>query len=216
MRLPRLRAVIFDFDGVLLDSNAVKTAAFREVFARYPPHADAMMAYHEAFVSQSRYEKFGYLVERLLDRPGDTVLVEQLAADFAGLLRDRMEACPFVPGAAELLEALYAHVPLYLASVTPEEELRRLLGVRGLTRYFAQVYGCPPWHKPDAVANIVAALGGAAGVVLVGDSAGDQRAAAAHGVEFIARDSGLPFDPPLRGTPDMHDIASVLKARLQA
>lgn len=215
MTAARLRAVIFDFDGVILDSNALKTAAFREVFARYPEHADAMMAYHEAHVAQSRYDKFGYLVEQLLDRPGDGALVEALAGDFAALLRDRMDVCPFVPGAPELLEQLRG-VPLYLASMTPQDELQRLLDVRGLRHYCARVFGCPPWSKPDAVGAIVATLGGAEGVVLVGDAAGDQRAAAAHGVEFVARDSGLAFDPPVRGLPDLRDIALLLTARLQS
>lgn len=215
MTAPRLRAVIFDFDGVLLDSNALKTAAFEEIFARYPAHAAEMRAFHEAHVSRSRYDKFRHLAERL-GRGADEALVNALAADFARLLENRMALCPFVPGAPALLDALAGRVPLYLASVTPEDELRRLLEIHRLTHYFTRVFGCPPWTKPDAVGVITASLGGAAGVVLVGDSAGDQRAAAAHGVEFIPRDSGLPFDPPVEGIRDLSDIQTLLKARLDA
>jgi beta-phosphoglucomutase-like phosphatase (HAD superfamily) len=40
--------VILDFDGVVLESNAVKTEAFRDVFARFPEHAEAMMDFHRA------------------------------------------------------------------------------------------------------------------------------------------------------------------------
>jgi phosphoglycolate phosphatase-like HAD superfamily hydrolase len=211
-----LRALIFDFDGVILDSNALKTAAFREVFARYPQHADAMMAYHEANVSQSRYEKFTYLVEQLLGRSGDRQLVNRLADDFADLLRNRMDVCPVVPGARELLDAASARVPLYLASVTPEEELLRLLDAHRLRHYFRRVYGCPPWTKPDAVGAIVSEVGGADDVALIGDSSGDQRAAAVHGVEFIPRDSGLCFDPPVAAHADVAVIASALLPRLSA
>ena len=209
-----IRALIFDFDGVILDSNALKTEAFRAIFDRYPEHAAAMTAYHHANVAQSRYAKFGYLVERLLDRAGDQHLIDRLADDFADLLRDRMDVCPLVPGARELLDETSVRVPLYLASVTPAAELLRLLEVHRLRHYFTDVYGCPPWTKPDAVGEIVAECGGAAGVALIGDSAGDQRAAAAHGVEFIARDSGLPFDPPVRGTADLALIAAQLRPRL--
>ncbi|HXG54546.1 MAG TPA: HAD family hydrolase [Vicinamibacterales bacterium] len=209
-----LRAVIFDFDGVILDSNALKTDAFHAVFSRFPEHAEAMRRYHDAYVSQSRYEKFTYLVERLLGRPGDTALVHALADDFATLLRDRMDVCGFVPGARDMLEDLSPRGPLYLASMTPEAELVRLLDIHAIHHHFRRVYGCPPWTKPQAVGAIVEELGGADGVALVGDSAGDQRAAAVHGVEFIPRDSGLAFDTPVTGTPDVSAIASRLSTRL--
>ena len=211
-----IRAVIFDFDGVILDSNAVKTEAFGEVFARFPEHAGAMMAYHHAHVSQSRFEKFTHLVEGRLGRRGDQALVRDLAEDFAARLASRMAACPLVPGARGMLEDLAARVPLYLASVTPADELERLLDIHHLRRFFAGVYGCPPWTKPEAVRTIAAALGGPAGLVLVGDSAGDQRAAGEAGVEFVPRDSGLAFDPPVRGEPDLSVITSALRRRIAA
>jgi phosphoglycolate phosphatase-like HAD superfamily hydrolase len=211
-----LRALIFDFDGVILDSNAVKTDAFRAVFSRFPEHENAMMRYHDAHVSLSRYQKFSYLVEELLGRGGDIALVNELADDFAARLRDRMDVCAFVPGARELLEVLSSRLPLYVASVTPEAELLRLLEVHHIGHHFRRVFGCPPWAKPDAVAEIVRELGGAEGVALIGDSAGDQRAAAAHGVEFIPRDSGLAFDPPIAGVRDMTAIGARIRPRIPA
>lgn len=212
-----LRAVILDFDGVILDSNGIKTAAFRELFSRYPEHAAAMMAYHQTHVSESRYEKFRHLVEHRLGRAGDAALVDALAQEYADLLRARMDNCPFVPGARNLLAALAARVPLYLASVTPEPELLRLLNVHGIASRFTRVFGCPPWTKPRAVGAIVEEQHGPSGLVLVGDSAGDQRAAAAHGVEFIARDSGLPFDDgDVEPIADVATITALLLDRIAA
>src|SRR5690606_22889470 len=40
-------AVIFDFDGVILESVKVKTDAFKELFSDYPEHLEAIVAYHE-------------------------------------------------------------------------------------------------------------------------------------------------------------------------
>jgi phosphoglycolate phosphatase len=207
-----VRALILDFDGVILDSNALKTEAFRVVFSRFPDHAEAMMAYHERYVSRSRYDKFTYLVE-LLGRVGDRAMIDQLADDYAAVLSDRMDACAFVPGAREFLDEASAHAPLFLASVTPEPELLRLLDVHRLRHYFVRVFGCPPWTKPGAVAAIVQEVGGPQGLALVGDSAGDQQAAASHGVEFIARDSGLAFDPPIEAIRDLSALASLLRSR---
>jgi phosphoglycolate phosphatase-like HAD superfamily hydrolase len=209
-----IRALIFDFDGVILESNGTKTDAFRTLFGGMPDHAAAMMAYHEAHVPDSRFMKFEHLVYERLGRPGDRAEVDRLAREFETLLWDAMCACPEVRGARALLEELAPRVPLFLASVTPEPELLRLLDARGLRKYFRRVFGCPPWNKPDAVAVIVDELGGPAGVALVGDSMGDQRAAARSGVEFIARDSGLAFDPPVQAYADLSAVGVHIRPRL--
>ena len=211
-----LRAVIFDFDGVIVDSNELKTEAFRQIFSRFPEHLEAMLAYHHAHVSLSRYDKFTYLVEERLGRKGDRRAIDELADEFAGLLRERMDTCALVPGARAMLEELAPRLPLYLASVTPEGELERLLHVHRLRHNFVRVFGCPPWTKTGAVGAILDETGGPDGVALVGDSAGDQRAAAAHQVTFIARDSGLPFDPPVTAIASIPDIAALLRAHISA
>ena len=212
-----LRALILDFDGVILESNGLKTAAFARVFARFPEHAEAMMAYHHAHVSESRVLKFRHLVTALLGRAADDPLVTELGEAFSADMRRQLASCPLVPGADAFLAAVHGRLPVYLASVTPQGELDAMLAERGLARFFTRVYGCPPWTKPGAVADIIAAEGGRDGILLVGDSAGDQRAAAANGIEFLARDSGLPFDSPLpRRFSDMTGVAAAIEPRLPA
>jgi phosphoglycolate phosphatase-like HAD superfamily hydrolase len=212
-----IRALILDFDGVILESNDLKTAAFERVFGRFPEHAGAMMDYHRAHVPESRYAKFRHLVVDRLGRPADDPLLEELAEAFSAETRRQVAACPMVEGAGAFLDDVTARVPVFLASVTPQAELDAILDLRGLRRYFERAYGCPPWTKASAIADILTGLDGPQGVVFVGDSAGDQRAGAATGVEFIARDSGLPFDSPLppRGR-DMHEVHAMLAPRLPA
>lgn len=211
----RLRALILDFDGVILESNGLKTAAFAEVFARFPEHADAMMTYHHSHVSESRFVKFRHLVTERLGRAADDALVNELGEAFSAEMRRAIAVCPMVPGADAFLHAVRGRLPVFLASVTPQEELEAILDDRNLARYFTRVYGCPPWTKPRAVADIVASLNGPDGLMLIGDSAGDQRAAAENGVEFVGRDSGLPFDQPLPRTfADLNALGAALAPRL--
>lgn len=210
-----LRAVICDFDGVILESNELKTRAFEAVFSTFPSHAAAMMAYHHAHVSDSRFAKFEHLVTGRLGRPSGDPLVAELAAAFSREMIRQIDGCPLVPGAVEFLGRVGAVLPVFLASVTPEGELRDILQRRSLAGHFRGVYGCPPWSKADAVGDIVKGLGGPDGVLFVGDSAGDQRAAQATGVEFLARDSGLPFDaPPPRAFPDLVALGAAIADRL--
>jgi phosphoglycolate phosphatase-like HAD superfamily hydrolase len=210
-----LRAIISDFDGVILASNDLKTRAFEAVFAGFPEHASAMMAYHHAHVSDSRFAKFRHFVTACLGRPEDDPLVEQLGAAFSAEMLRQIDGCPLVPGALEFLARAHAALPVFLASVTPQDELDVILRRRGLAGYFTRVYGCPPWSKVAAVTDIVGAFGGSEGVLFIGDSAGDQRAAIAAGVEFIARDSGLPFDAPRPlAFPDLLQLGNSISDRL--
>lgn len=210
-----LRALILDFDGVVLESNGLKTEVFREVFARFPEHAEYMMEWHDAHISLSRYAKFEHLVFLRLGRPGDRALVEELAAEFSRRIFERVCTCPEVPGAVAFLEHGAARVPIHLASVTPEPELRSILDRRGLRRYFTSIFGCPPWTKPAAVASIVGTYGGPHGLAFIGDSPGDRAAADSAGVEFIGRDSGIPYDPmPSSLYRDMTAVAAAVFPRL--
>jgi len=191
-----LRVLILDFDGVVIESNDVKTEAFRKVFARFPEHAEAMMTFHHAHVSVSRFAKFEHLL-RLIGKTGDTAFMAEIAADFSSRVLHAMEAVPLVLGAETLLRSLTPLLPVYLASVTPAEDLDVILTRRGLKHWFRDVYGCPPWTKPDAIRDLLAHEGvNPDEALLIGDSAGDQRAAQITGVKFLARDSGLSFDSP--------------------
>jgi len=211
----RLRALILDFDGVLLESNRLKTESFAVVFARFPEHADSMMAFHEANVSATRYDKFRHLVTVKLHKSVDDPLVEELATAFSREMITRIERCAWVPGAPAFLDRVRGRLPVYLASATPQAELDDILSRRGLAGAFTEVYGCPPWTKDRAVTDVLERTGGASGVLFIGDSAGDQRAATRAGVEFLARDSGLPFDDPQpRALTDLTAIAAALHDRL--
>jgi phosphoglycolate phosphatase-like HAD superfamily hydrolase len=213
--LNSLRVLILDFDGVVIESNAVKTQAFEKVFVRFPQCAEAMMAFHHAHVSVSRFAKFDHLAE-LMGRGDDVALKSEVAADFSRYVLEGMMAVPLVPGAEAFLQMAKARLSLYLASVTPEPELKLILAERGLAHWFRDVYGCPPWTKPDAIRHVLGKENVKPGdALLIGDSAGDQRAASETGVHFLARDSGLSFDEPAPlAFADLHEIAHHLKELL--
>lgn len=191
-----LRALILDFDGVVIESNAVKTQAFQHVFARFPEHAEAMMSFHRANVSLSRFAKFEHLLAHMR-RSDDVALMADIAADFSRRVLEGIMAVPLVSGAESFLHKVTPRLPVYLASVTPAEELTLILAQRGLAHWFSDVYGCPPWNKAAAIRDVLAReKAKLEEALLIGDSAGDQRAAQSTGINFLARDSGLSFDAP--------------------
>jgi phosphoglycolate phosphatase-like HAD superfamily hydrolase len=166
-------------------------------------------------VSLSRFAKFDHLLE-LMGRVGDSALRADLAAEFSRQTINRILTVPLVPGAEAFLREVTPRLPVYLASVTPVDDLALILQRRGLARWFRDIYACPPWTKPDAIQDVLGREGAAPmQALLVGDSAGDQRAALLTGVHFLARDSGLGFELPAPLTfPDLSRIAEFIKERL--
>ena len=57
---------IFDCDGVILDSNKIKTEAFREVLKDESyEDIESFIKYHESNQGINRYEKFKYFFEQI-------------------------------------------------------------------------------------------------------------------------------------------------------
>jgi len=61
-----IRAVIFDVDGVLIESAEIKTRAFEQLFAGYPDKVKEIVDYHNKNAGLSRYVKFRYFYEKIL------------------------------------------------------------------------------------------------------------------------------------------------------
>ena len=207
-----IRAIILDFDGVLVESNEAKTHAFEDLFALYPVYRDAMMEYHLANYSRPRMMKFEYYVYELMGRLGDVAMVQAMAHQFSEFAVRRVVACPDVPGARAFLDEFSPQVPLYISSVTPQDELRKIVRARGIDSFFVEVFGDPPCKKQDAIRAVLSREKLLPSqVVFVGDSASDYHAAVDAGLEFMGRDSGLPFDGiEIELYHDLYEIAEYL------
>lgn len=210
-----VEVIILDFDGVLVQSTGIKTDAFQAVFSRWPDHVEAAMAFHSEHPTASRVVKFDHFVEEILDRPGDETLKQDLADRFSARCIDGVSEAPEVPGASAFLERFHGEIPMYISSVTPQDELDTILERRGAAPYIEAAYGDPPVSKPEAIDRILAEEGATADdAVFVGDSPSDQAAAQKRDVPFIGRDNGRAFQGDVPVHADMHEIAHAIDNRI--
>jgi phosphoglycolate phosphatase-like HAD superfamily hydrolase len=194
--LKGIELIVLDFDGVIIESNDIKDRVFEEIFSRFPEHGADALKWHRQHVSLSRYAKFDYLLERM-GRKNDEMFRMELVNEFSRITIDKLMRVLFVKGARNFLETFHNRIPLFLASVTPAEDLEVILEHLGIRPFFQDVYGCPPWTKPAAILDIIQKKNVLpSGVILIGDSYGDQRAAKETGIHFIGRNSGLGFENP--------------------
>lgn len=179
---------IFDCDGVLLDSNIMKTRAFEKALADYPKELTApFLAFQKTAFGMSRFRTMDALFERYLKRvpePGEKELLLDL---FSTYCRDNYPRQPVTAGTVDLLDWLNMRgVPAYVASGSEQGELRSALSIIGLAAQFRDILGSPR-KKVDLVADILAlhpdiAPGEA---LLLGDARADYEAADANGVSFV-------------------------------
>jgi phosphoglycolate phosphatase-like HAD superfamily hydrolase len=208
------RLIIFDFDGVIVESNAIKDRAFYTLYLPYGEDA-AQCAHqlHMANPGASRFEKFAIIHKALLGREITPAESHALGLGFASLCFEAVCACPMVPGAEEFLTMYSRRLSLALASATPEEELVAIVEKRGLRRYFRHICG-KPRSKVESLNYILTREGLApAEAVFVGDQPSDRDAAHYARIPFIKRllpDSSQADDTGASGITNILQLREIL------
>lgn len=193
----RYQAVFFDFDGVILDSVHVKTEAFASMFREYGPEVEqAVVDYHLAHGGVSRFKKFEHYYKDLLHKPIDQETLEALGQQFNQQVLGKILQAEFIPGALESLRELkQLDIPAFVASGTPEEEIRHIVRQRGLVQYFLEVHGSPR-KKEEIVQDIAARYElSLPDCLFVGDAMTDYEAAKNTGTAFLGIDRQTQFPP---------------------
>jgi phosphoglycolate phosphatase-like HAD superfamily hydrolase len=212
----RFDGVVLDFDGVLVESVDVKTRAFARLYSRYGADVEAeVVAYHLANGGMSRFQKFRYFHGTLLGEPLSAAQEAALGREFSALVEDAVVSAPWVPGALEFLDAHHRELPLFVASGTPEDELKRIVERRGMAHYFADVRGAPA-SKGEIISSLVAQHGlDPQRTLMVGDARADYEGARQAGVAFLGIGAqGSTFLPKnVALLPDMTGAAAYLLAK---
>ena len=187
-----LSCLIFDCDGVILESVPVKTRAFGRVAEPFGAEAvDRLLMYHKIHGGVSRYTKFAWLYREVLGREITQAELADLGRRYADIAFEEVCRCEVVPGAVSVLTRWHGRVPMYVCSGAPHEELKRILERRGLHQYFAGIYGFPP-AKTALLRGIILRAGvDPASAVMVGDSVTDLDAAETVGTLFYGRGEDL-------------------------
>lgn len=181
-----MRAIVFDFDGVLVDSMDAKAGVFCALYADQASHVvESIRDFHFSHGGMSRSEKFEYFETRVLGRPLDATRIESLLKRFEERVAPLVENAAEIHGATQMLESLTGRLPLFVASATPEAELNRIVRARGWAKFFSAVYGSP--CAKEAILNKISIGLGlrTEQLLLVGDSSSDLHAAKVAGTQFL-------------------------------
>jgi len=152
-----LRAAIFDFDGVIVDSEPLHFRSLRDALLRedveisHEEYWDHLLAHDDRSSIRLAFERRG-------ERPDPDRLarVERFKVErFAELIPE----VPVFPGAREVIGALAAELPLAIASGARHDEIEAILAGIGLRDAFAALVGAEDASrtKPDPAPYLEAA-----------------------------------------------------------
>lgn len=181
-----IRAIIFDFDGVICDSVSVKSDAFYEIYKEFGKEiAKEVVKHHEANGGMTRFLKFRYYHKAFLNIELGEKEVNNLSERFSQLVLEKVVNSLFIPGAKEFLEENYSKYYFFISSGTPEEEIRIILRRKELNHYFQEAYGSPE-SKASHIRKILSKYQyDKESVIFVGDASADWQAAKETGIHFI-------------------------------
>ena len=182
-----LKAIIFDFDGVLVESVSIKSDAFRILFGKYPQYLDDFIRYHEYHGGVSRFVKIRYFFKQYLNQEISDPELANWCQKYSQLVVEKVVSARFVKGTKNLLDYCLDNFDLFVVSGTPQDELREIVERRSMANYFLGVYGSPT-NKQNLVENILQQNQFKPNhVLLIGDALTDYEAACAHRIPCIIR-----------------------------
>jgi phosphoglycolate phosphatase-like HAD superfamily hydrolase len=177
---------VFDCDGVVLASNALKSRAFAEALPGEPPHlVTELVRYHRQNGGVSRYRKFEHYFRDMRRLASFEQELNRALEAYARISRAGLSSCATVPGVLEYLALLqHAAVRCALNSGGDEAELRDVFEARELARYFHHILGSPA-SKLENMGRLrdLGFLRGRG--VMFGDSRSDYTAAETNGLDFV-------------------------------
>jgi len=177
---------IFDCDGVILESNKIKSEAFALALANENPTlVKEFVEYHQTNGGISRYIKFEYFFKNIKKQTNYELELKDTLVRYAALSKKGLLECPEISGVRDILKYFKAiNVPCYVASGGDQQEVREVFEIRGLTSYFNGIYGSPV-SKIENLAMLKSEGKLTTAGIFFGDAFSDMQAAKEYSLDFV-------------------------------
>jgi phosphoglycolate phosphatase-like HAD superfamily hydrolase len=156
-RISQYKYLIFDCDGVILNSNNIKTEAFGEVVASFGDKASkSLIDFHLERGGISRYEKFKYFVEVIalkLNLNLKHISLDELINRYSSIVKKKLEKCEINTDIINYKKISKAK--WFIVSGSDQKELREIFSKRKICEIFdGGIYGSP-LNKEDIFSNLL-------------------------------------------------------------
>ncbi|NOU25531.1 MAG: HAD family hydrolase [Methylotenera sp.] len=187
IELEKYKTIVFDCDGVVLDSNIVKTEAYFRTaknLGATDEQAQSLVDYHVRLGGISRYHKFEYYLSEILHQAVTKEAVQALLNEFSRELEVGLMACEVAEG-LDVLRQATPQANWMILSGGDQQEIRELFAKRKLAHFFdGGLFGSPD-NKDTVLAREKAKGNLRFPALFIGDSKYDHEAAIRAGLDFV-------------------------------
>lgn len=181
------KTLVFDCDGVILDSNKLKTQAYYDTAISYGANetqAQTLVNHHVQYGGISRYPKYEYFIREIMGHVVTDAALKTLLDRFAYEIHRGLLNCELAPELGDLRDTT-PDARWMLVSGGDQAELRTLFAERGIDGMFdAGIFGSPD-NKDMILAREIANGNLAMQAIFFGDSRYDHQAATRAGLDFV-------------------------------
>lgn len=195
--LDKFKVILWDFDGVLMDSNSVRDMGFETVLANYPKkQVQALMTYHKANGGLSRYVKFRYFFEEIRNEEVLDEQIQELAKNFSIIMQKQLfDKSLLIQDSIQFVKDNFTKFKMHIVSGSDGVELNILCKYLNIYKYFKTINGSPT-TKNELVKQLLTSFNYELNeCVLIGDSINDMEAASVNNISFAAYNNSSLFLP---------------------
>ena len=182
------KTIIFDCDGVILNSNKIKSNAFYDTVSQYNlKAAEELLAFHVSNGGKSRYIKFDYFVNEIAPKyclDGDAIDIKNLLERYKINIKEKLlncEVCPYL----DFLKSKTPKSTWMVVSGSDQEELRYILDKKNIAKFFnGGIYGSPD-SKDKIISREIEYNLIKKPALFIGDSKYDHLASSRANIDFI-------------------------------
>lgn len=185
--LKKYRTILWDFDGVILDSMPVRELGFRTVLKNYPSdQVEELIKFHRANGGWSRFVKLLYFFEKIRKEEVSAGLIQDLSKEFTMIMKSKLTSEDLlISDSLDYIKRNYLNFQMHIVSGSEHQELNFLCKALGIDSYFLSIHGSPT-SKIDLISNLIQSNSyDRMELVLIGDSKNDAEAAEANKIDFF-------------------------------
>ena len=179
--------ILWDFDGVIMDSMPVRNKGFELVLKDYPEKEVAqLMNYHLKNGGLSRYVKFRYFFEEIRNEKVAEQKIKELASKFSIIMKKLLiDESLLITDSFSFIQKNYLNYKMHIVSGSDQTELRFLCNELGIAQYFLSIHGSPTAKKELVNQLLLKHDYTKDNCVLIGDSVNDYEAANINQIDFM-------------------------------
>jgi len=181
-----IKNILFDFDGVILDSMPIRDYGFKEIFKDFDDGlVNKLLEYHNQNGGLSRYVKIKYFYNKLLKQEISEEKITNYADNFSKIMKiELVDKRYLIADTLKFIKESYKKYNLHIVSGSDERELQYLCKELEIDSFFQSVNGSPT-HKNILVENVLATNRYIESeTILIGDSVNDYDAATENNLVF--------------------------------